>query len=157
MQEGCVNEKKRLSVWNLGKGSPKLPKESQIAGVSMSGKKASSLVNVIVLIHWADCLLVEMNMLQYNNLVTSSRWDHPLRFCSGFMLTKEALITCAHVGFLQEEKSELESMNIPNPHHLTNGHPTCTPHLQDVLQAPIHESLTNSRHTDQTGFVTFTS
>lgn len=59
------------------------------------------------------------------------------------MLTEEALITCAHVGFLKEEKNELESMNIPNPHHLTNGHRICTPHLQGVLQAPIDESLTN--------------
>ena len=59
------------------------------------------------------------------------------------VLTKEALITCAHVGFLKEEKNEMESMNIPNPHHRRDGLWICTPYLQGVLQAPINESVTN--------------
>ena len=59
------------------------------------------------------------------------------------MLTKEALITCARVGFLKEEKNEMESMNILNPHHRRDGLRIYTPYLQGVLQAPINESLTN--------------
>lgn len=79
-----------------------MPTEPQIIHMSVSLEWASSLVNMRVLIHLADCPLAETNTLEHHNLVTLLLIPPPSLPCSHFVLTKDPSVTFGCLGFLKK-------------------------------------------------------